>query len=455
MTSMSPKLSFYNTTQWKSFNATNKSSFSSNINKNLPVSCNEMFRRSYATNIQVPIEQDKFFNREREIKALTTMLKMMPQLSVISGPVNSGKTSLILKILRDISENNNRPVLHIDLRERSFNTVDSFASSLDREMSSWVDRFGEVARRLKLDTSGYGFNLQASLADKKSDLLPIDRLNNIFEAMSKQLPPHSWWSGTQSPILFIDEASRMRTLLKDKHGHDALTSMFEWFVRNTKQHHRFHVVLGSSDSFFHLWVQKYIGSSRFTSYVIGDLSRHEAERFWKERIITQLDFIRPEFPPPNFTDAYSVCGGNMFLLEKYFGQYAQKIDGEFHKEDFFMVGAERAKLINALFKNGNGTSSSHTEDGAPFWTREQFISLMEKLVNAEGGFLIYEELCKDVGQSVVDALIDYNLLHLRPSKNFTFDLPEYDGAKSVLTAETPSSFVAMQKVLKDIKQGKI
>jgi hypothetical protein len=450
---MSTKSSFYNTMQWNLRSFHKSSSFG--IENNLLVSCAEMSRRNYATTIQAPIEQDKFFNREREIKALTTMLKMKPQLSIVSGPVNSGKTSLLLKILRDISENNKRPVLHIDLRERSFNTVDSFASSLDREMSSWMDQFAEVARRLQLDTSGYGFNLQASLVDKKSDLLPIDRINNLFEAMSKQLPPHSWWSGTQSPILFIDEASRMRILLKDKYGHDALTNMFEWFVRNTKQHHRFHVVLGSSDSFFHLWVQKYIGSSRFTSYVIGDLPRDEAERFWKERVITQLDFIRPELPPPNFTDAYSVCGGNMFLLEKYFGQYVQKIDGKFHKEDFFLLGAERSKLINALFKNGNGSPSSHTENGNPIWTREQLILVMKELVNSDSGFLIYEDLCKEVGQSVVDALIDYNLLHLRPSRNFAYDLPEYDAEKAVLTAETPSSFVAMKKLLKDIEQCKI
>ena len=42
------------------------------------------------------------------------------------------------------------------------------------------------------------------------------------------------------------------------------------------------------------------------------------------------------------------------------GQYVQKIDGKFHKEDFFLLGAERSKLINALFKNGNGSPSSHT-----------------------------------------------------------------------------------------------
>ena len=378
------------------------------------------------------------------------MLKMEPQLSIISGPVNSGKTSLILKILKDVSKDNERPVLHIDLRERSFDTVDSLASSLNAEMSSWLDRFGSVSKKLDLNASAYGFTLGTSFQSNQKEKLPIDRLNSLFEAMSKQLPPHSWWSGAKSPILFIDEASRLNALLKDKDGHAALTNMFEWFVRNTKQHNRFHVILGSSDSFFHLWVQRYIGSSRFNSYVVGDLAKPDAQLFWDKHVITQLNSIDSKLPAPKFDDAYSVCGGNMFLLKKYFNQYVQKEGKNFEKNDFFLVGSERAKLTNALFKNGNGSSSSHSGNGKPIWTRDQFITVMEKLVASEGGFLIYEDLCEEISQPVVDALIDYNLLHLRPSKDFTYDLPEYDATKAILTAETPSSLVAMRNMLEDL-----
>ena len=133
-------------------------------------SLNESQKSNLATYIQAPLTDSEFFNRQKEIKALTTMFNMKPQLSIISGPVNSGKTSLLLKILKDISENHHRPVLHIDLRERSFDTVDSFASSLDREMSSWLNRFAEVANRMKLDASGYGFTLQTSLSEKPTIL---------------------------------------------------------------------------------------------------------------------------------------------------------------------------------------------------------------------------------------------------------------------------------------------
>ena len=49
----------------------------------------------------------------------------------------------------------------------------------------------------------------------------------------------------------------------------------------------FHTLLFSSDSFFYLWVAIYIGSSKFVNYVIDDLTKDEAERFWKERLLTQ------------------------------------------------------------------------------------------------------------------------------------------------------------------------
>eukprot|EP01067_Filipodium_phascolosomae_P004670 Filipodium_phascolosomae@DN2795_c0_g3_i8.p1 len=135
-------------------------------------------KRTFASYVQASLSEEDFFNREREIQGLTSMLRAEPQLSIVSGPVNSGKTALILKILDDLSQNNNRPVLHLNLRKRSFDTVNEFASSLDRDMHSWLDPFGEVAKRLKLDTSGYGFKLQPSLETRKTPkATPIDRLD--------------------------------------------------------------------------------------------------------------------------------------------------------------------------------------------------------------------------------------------------------------------------------------
>lgn len=65
-------------------------------------------------------------------------------------------------------------------------------------------------------------------------------------------------------------------MLKDPDGHQTLSKLFDWFVSNTKDHRRFHVILGTSDSFFNLWLSIYIGSSRYESIIIGDISKVNA-----------------------------------------------------------------------------------------------------------------------------------------------------------------------------------
>lgn len=43
---------------------------------------------------------------------------------------------------------------------------------------------------------------------------------------------------------------------------------------------------------------------------------------------------------------------------------------------------------------------------------------MKRMVEAEGGFLAYDEVCRDFGKYVTDSLIQHNLVHLRPTKCF-------------------------------------
>ena len=85
-----------------------------------------IIRRFLSTKIVAPISESEFFNREREIAAFKKIFSNTPQLSIVSGPVNSGKTSLLLKIFQEISENEHQPILHLDLRERSFASVNEF-----------------------------------------------------------------------------------------------------------------------------------------------------------------------------------------------------------------------------------------------------------------------------------------------------------------------------------------
>ena len=50
-------------------------------------------------------------------------------------------------------------------------------------------------------------------------------------------------------------------------------------IKYMKELQRFHTLLVSGDSFFHLWVASYTGASRYANYVVGDLTKVDAEIF--------------------------------------------------------------------------------------------------------------------------------------------------------------------------------
>lgn len=397
-----------------------------------------VFQRGMATKIDSPLKGEAFFNRKKEIEALMSILNGEPELSLVSGPVDSGKSALMLHVLQKLAAVNNRPVLYLDLRERSFSSVNTFHDALEDEMDDWLKNFKSFASQ---------FNLKdASVKNNQID--PLSKLNSLFKIMSDQLA-RPWWAGAQSPILFIDEANEMNMLLKDPQGREALANLFKWFVAHTKEKRHFHVVLAASDSFYHLRVERLIGSSRCTSIVIGNLTKQEAKQFWMSRAAAPLK-LPEEHASALFEDAYQVCGGNMYFLNRYAADYALS-KGQLRPTGFFLVRNETAKLVNALFRNISGPASAHTENGKAVWTEEQFITMMKMLTESETGFLDYRDLCRTLGQKAVDGFISYHSLHLRPSKNFAYDLPEAPDNRAIVTAETPAGLFAMRLMLKDLK----
>ena len=148
--------------------------------------------------------------------------------------------------------------------------------------NSWLDQFKEVAQHFQLDAKVYGFEVKVKIEGPSS--YPIRRLNDLLSKFEEKLPHFTFWHGRKIPVFIIDEANELRALLKDPHGHDAIHNFFKWLVLNTKEQRRFHVLLASSDSFFHIWISKLIGSTRYEAIVIGDLDKEHARAFWKQKV---------------------------------------------------------------------------------------------------------------------------------------------------------------------------
>ena len=48
---------------------------------------------------------------------------------------------------------------------------------------------------------------------------------------------------------------------------------------------------------------------------------------------------------------------------------------------------------------------------------------MKYLVESQSGYALYSELCTSLGSSVVDLLIEHNIVHLRPAGMCSYDFP--------------------------------
>lgn len=325
-----------------------------------------------------------------------------------------------------------RPIVSIDMREHSFRDVNSFLSSMEGKFREWHKAMKE---------SAIGFRIGAGLPEVghfetemklstiyDNETAPSKKLEKLYGFFVKNLPDYSLWSGKRIPILFIDEANEMANLPKSgEEGAGALRDLLNFFVKCTKQDRKFSVILASSDSFYPLWLSRYIGSKRFNTYVIGDLGKEEAQRYWEEHV-TQFS----EVPPSLFEEAYSVCGGNMLTLENYAYDYAN--DPKFTPLKFSAVIQSEAHLMRGL----------HAKPAV--WDKKTLLLVMKELCESENGWILYNPLCDEIGRKIVDAMIESNLMHLRPAAKFSFDVKNAPN-KPILTAESPVAAFAMKLIL--------
>ena len=70
-------------------------------------------------------------------------MSSIPGLNIIIGPINSGKR-LIMKLMEEL-EASHVPLLHINLRNVSFKSVDTLVSTLHDKTNGWFDKFKQAA----------------------------------------------------------------------------------------------------------------------------------------------------------------------------------------------------------------------------------------------------------------------------------------------------------------------
>lgn len=207
------------------------------------------------------------------------------------------------------------------------------------------------------------------------------------------------------------------------------------------------MILASSDSFFHIWITKLIGSTRYEAYVIGDLEKEDARVFWQQKLkrfeleLANENMLVPQWP--DFDTVYSICGGNMFLLGKAMKYWA--IECSTPPVDWYefpYVDQEILKLTKASLPSDDLASYEYGKSG-PVWNSEDLNYVMTELINSPLGAVSYQMLCREKGRSVIESLIEHNVLHLRPINRGSYDIQKSGIKGAVVTAESACGLYAM------------
>ena len=376
------------------------------------------------------------FNRENESDFILKLLRQeTPQLSLITGPINSGKSMLMRHVIETLSNDPRRAptILSFNMRELPFVDIETFVGSFKRNLCKWYEDLISIC------------SIKTKYFDVHWKHNPPS-LVNLLEAMAKELKDWTWLRGYQvpTPIFYIDEANLLRDLVTNNvEGQKVLKTIFMWFVAMTKEQEKFHVLLCSSDSFMHNWLSNYVGNDRFNTYAIGHLTKEEAKNFWDDRVVVRQCKIDLKFD-----DVYEFTGGNMFLMKRVYMDY---IIGGIQPNESFFVQQATSKLTKALCPENPFIKDPLKSP--PKWKEEELVTVMKKLVNSKGGYVYYNDLRKEVRQVGLESMIEYNIIHLRPYfKLFCHDLdPVPDRPEVIITAESQVGLVAMKQLLEGLK----
>jgi AAA+ ATPase superfamily predicted ATPase len=190
----------------------------------------------------------EFYNRERELTAFRGIMRDS-SLIAITGPRNTGKSWLIKKFLDDFPNK-----LHFDLRQLKFKDHYDFCDQLRNEFSNFFDT---LKNGLKSKV-GFSYFLTLELSPQREPTCDLQqvliKIEQLLSEKSQVEDTTVFQTLAKLPVLWIDEANNLDQLRRTPEGTQMLQSLFDWFVRITKQNRNFIVILSSSDSFFLDWL---------------------------------------------------------------------------------------------------------------------------------------------------------------------------------------------------------
>jgi len=222
-------------------------------------------------------------DREREKRELKAVLSGRPNLVYfVYGPINSGKTALLMKVFEELPED--YKVFYINFRGRDVERVEDLMRVLFRvkkgkfseETKEFVKEVlkegAKVLKKLKgIPVPENVFDLLFRSTDKVEDVFAY--LEEYFEGIVKE----GW-----RPVLVIDELQVIRKVINAT-GQLVLDRLFNFMVRLTKETHLCHSLCATSDCLF---IEEVYSNARLEGraeyLLVDDLGREEAFEVYEE-----------------------------------------------------------------------------------------------------------------------------------------------------------------------------
>ena len=212
----------------------------------------------------------KFYDREKELKYLKTYCQLEPNsILFVYGPKSSGKTTVMLRVIEELSKKDNFVFFYYDLREYATPTKEEFINIFFEKGDKKY-----LLNKLEIDLKIFKFGIEENFDFKNLSL--NDVFNKIKESIKEVI------KDGKKPILVIDELQKLRNIYFNG-GKSLLNELFNLFVHLTKARHLCHVICLTSDTLFIEEIYRNSALKNTSEYYLIDwLSKEDIEKILKE-----------------------------------------------------------------------------------------------------------------------------------------------------------------------------
>ncbi|XRP96892.1 ATP-binding protein [Methanocaldococcus sp. 16A] len=179
----------------------------------------------------------KFYNREREVNFLKNYCLLEPNsILFVYGPKSSGKTTVMLRVIEELSKNDDIIFFYYDLREYATPTKEEFLEIF----------FEKGDKKYLLNKFEFNLKIFKFGIEENFDFNKVS-LNDVFTKIKESIKDVV--KDGKKPVLIIDELQKLKNIYFNG-GKSLLTELFNLFVYLTKVRHLCHVICLTSDTLF-------------------------------------------------------------------------------------------------------------------------------------------------------------------------------------------------------------